>query len=45
VFAQPADWLSNTTKLRRAGFHGMVVDTAEMFLRQFQQMREARIIP
>lgn len=39
VFAQPADWLSNTTKLRRVGFQGMVVDTPEMFARQFQ-MRE-----
>ena len=45
VFAQPADWLSNTTKLRRAGFHGMTLDTERMFLEQFEAMRRDKIIP
>jgi hypothetical protein len=32
-------------KLRRAGFHGMRLDTTSMFLSQFQEMRDRKIIP
>jgi len=38
-------WFSNTTKLRKAGFQGMVVDSKEMLLSQFQMLREKKIIP
>jgi nucleoside-diphosphate-sugar epimerase len=38
-------WFSNTQKLQRAGFRGMTVDTKDMFLRQFQELRDAKLIP
>ncbi|KAK9807633.1 hypothetical protein WJX72_004890 [[Myrmecia] bisecta] len=44
-FHQPSDWILNTNKLRQAGFNGMKVDTDKMFLRQFKEMAENKIIP
>ncbi|KAK9807612.1 hypothetical protein WJX72_004087 [[Myrmecia] bisecta] len=45
VFHQPSDWILNTNKLRQAGFNGMKIDTDKMFLRQFKEMAENKIIP
>jgi nucleoside-diphosphate-sugar epimerase len=45
VFGQETDWFSNVSKLRRAGFHQMNIDTAEMFIRQFDQLKKNKIIP
>ncbi len=44
VFTPEFDIISSTTKARRFGFHD-VVDSREMFLRQFDELREARVIP
>lgn len=44
IFASGFDNFSSTIKVRRAGF-GACVDTEEMFRRQFEQLREDRIIP
>ncbi len=44
VFACEWDVMSSLTKIRRAGFHD-VVDSEEMFLRIFGELRAARIIP
>ncbi len=41
-------WLprfSDVTKLRRAGFHDMTVDSEAMFVRQLTELREQKIIP
>ena len=38
------DVISDTGKVRRAGFHD-AVDTEEMFVRTFAQFRADRIIP
>lgn len=45
VFNQPSDWFQNTNKLKQAGFHGMLVDTDKMYVRQFREMAEKRLIP
>lgn len=44
VFTPEFDVMSDTGKLRRAGFHELV-DTEAMFLRLFDDYRRARIIP
>jgi nucleoside-diphosphate-sugar epimerase len=44
VFGLDADIVSSTTKIRRAGFHG-VVDTEEQFLAHLARYREARLLP
>ena len=44
VFTPEYDIISSMTKARRFGFHD-IVDSKEMFLRQFDQLREERVIP
>ena len=44
-FGWVQDWFSSVSKLRRAGFNGMKVDTAEMFIRQFEQLSRDKVIP
>lgn len=44
IFRCDWDVISSTTKIRQAGFHD-VVDSTEMFLRLFEQLRARRIIP
>jgi nucleoside-diphosphate-sugar epimerase len=44
VFRQDWDLVSNLTRLRQTGFAGSV-DTAQMFEKQFQDYRRARILP
>ena len=44
VFSAGFDIISSMTKARRYGFHE-VVDTEEMFLRLFDELRSARVIP
>lgn len=44
VFGWDYDVIADTSKSRRAGFHEYV-DTEEMFLRIFQDLRERRLIP
>ncbi len=44
VFTPEFDIVSSTTKARRLGFHD-VIDSREMFLRQFEQLRAERVIP
>lgn len=44
VFTPEYDVISSTTKARRFGFHE-VVDTEEMFVRLWDEMRAARILP
>ena len=44
VFTPDYDSISSMTKARRYGFHE-VVDSAEMFARQFDELRAGRIIP
>lgn len=44
VFTPEYDIVSSMTKARRHGFHD-VVDSREMFLRQFDELRAERIIP
>lgn len=44
VFTPEFDVVSSTIKARRFGFHD-VVDSREMFLRQFDELRQARVIP
>lgn len=44
VFTPRYDVISSTTKARRAGF-GDVQDSAEMFLRHFDELRANRVIP
>lgn len=44
VFSWDYDVIADTSKSRRAGFHEYV-ETEAMFLRIFQQLRTARIIP
>lgn len=44
VFGCDFDVISDLTRARQAGFH-RVEDSAEMFLRQFERLREERIIP
>lgn len=38
-------WFPNVTKLRRAGFEVMAVDTRESILAQLQALRDAKVIP
>jgi len=44
IFRCDWDVISSTTRIRQAGFHE-VVDSTEMFLRLFEQLRAQRIIP
>ena len=44
VFTPTFDIISSMTKARRYGFHD-IVDSKEMFLRQFDQLREQSVIP
>ncbi|WP_291045452.1 SDR family oxidoreductase [Herbiconiux sp.] len=44
VFSWDYDVIADTSKSRRAGFHEYV-DTEEMFLRIFQDLRDRRLIP
>lgn len=44
VFSPEYDIISATTKARRHGFHE-VMDSEAMFLRQFDELRQARVIP
>ncbi len=44
VFTPEFDIVSSTTKARRFGFHD-VIDSKDMFLRQFDQLRAERVIP
>lgn len=44
VFTPEFDIVSSTTKARRHGFHD-VIDSRDMFLRQFDQLRAERVIP
>ncbi len=41
----PGDLFTNHNALARTGFHGMCLDTDEMFRRLFKTMREQRVIP
>jgi hypothetical protein len=45
VFNSDYDIVSDLSKARRFGFHEMVVDSEEMFLRMFADFRHDRIIP
>lgn len=45
VFSQQTDNFNSMTRLRRAGFAGMCVNSGEMLLRQLEHLRKARIIP
>ena len=45
VLSYPGDLFSSVNKLRRTGFHGMHIDSDEMFARLFQRMREQKVIP
>eukprot|EP00891_Asterochloris_glomerata_P009922 jgi/Astpho2/9922/Aster-06629 len=45
VFGQEQDWFSNVTRMRQTGFQGMQIDSRDMFLRQFQELRAEKIIP
>jgi nucleoside-diphosphate-sugar epimerase len=44
VFTPEFDIISSMTKARQYGFHD-VIDSKEMFLRQFDQLRAERVIP
>ncbi len=44
VFGWNYDFFADGTKLRRAGFHDFV-DTEEMFMRVFRDLRDRKIIP
>ena len=44
VFTPTYDIISSMTKARRFGFQD-IVDSREMFLRQFEQLRTERVIP
>ena len=44
VFKSEYDIVSSTTKARQYGFHD-VIDSRDMFLRQFAELRAKRIIP
>ena len=44
IFNMGFDNVTSTIKARRAGFHDCI-DTEEMFLQQFQDLRQRRIIP
>ena len=44
VFSAEFDIISSMTKARRFGFHD-VVDSEDMFLRMFDELRERRVIP
>jgi nucleoside-diphosphate-sugar epimerase len=44
VFRIEYDTISDTTKARRHGFHG-VVETEEMFRRKFAELRQQRYVP
>jgi hypothetical protein len=44
VFTPEYDIISSMSKARRFGFHD-IVESREMFLRQFDQLREERVIP
>ncbi|KAL4442099.1 hypothetical protein ABPG77_011360 [Micractinium sp. CCAP 211/92] len=45
VLSYPGDLFTNHNALARTGFHGMCLDTDEMFRRLFKTMREQRVIP
>ncbi|KAL4427895.1 hypothetical protein ABPG75_001984 [Micractinium tetrahymenae] len=45
VMSYPGDLFANHNALARTGFHGMCLDTDEMFARLFRKMREQRVIP
>ncbi|KAG7667127.1 hypothetical protein KSW81_000869 [Nannochloris sp. 'desiccata'] len=46
VFSMPeSGWFSNTVKLRKAGFHGMVVDSGESMIEKLETLRRHKIIP
>ncbi len=45
VFSQLTDFFSNVNRLRRAGFHGMCIDSGDMFLRHLMHLREIKVIP
>jgi nucleoside-diphosphate-sugar epimerase len=44
VMGHEYDVMSDTTKLRQFGFHD-AIDSREMFIRMFDALREARIVP
>jgi hypothetical protein len=44
LFRQDYDVVSSLTRLRQAGFHG-IVDTEEMFVGHLARYREARLLP
>jgi hypothetical protein len=44
VFGWDYDVIADTSKSRRAGFHEYV-ETEQMFIRIFEQLREQRLIP
>jgi nucleoside-diphosphate-sugar epimerase len=45
VMTREYDWFSDVNKARRYGFEGMTLDSADMFLSLFQQMRNEKLIP
>ena len=45
VFGQEQDWFSNVTRMRHTGFQGMQIDSKDMFLGQFQELRAEKVIP
>lgn len=45
IFQHTWDNFLDVTKLRKAGFDKMKIDSGEMFLRQFDELRANRIIP
>jgi hypothetical protein len=44
-FKRDADFFQSVTKLRKAGFDGMKVDTGEMWISKIQQLEQLRVIP
>jgi hypothetical protein len=44
IFSSGFDNVSSTIKARQAGFHACI-DTEHMFRRQFEQMRQDKVIP
>ena len=44
-FKMDADYFQTVTKLRKAGFKGMKLDSAEMWISKIQQLEQLGVIP
>ena len=44
-FKRDADYFQTVTRLRKAGFNGMKLDSAEMWISKIQQLEELGVIP